>query len=148
MHLSSRPNQCFPSVGSELASQKDLHLAAKMLGPRGPGGRLGMNPGAPPEEPGRDDARIVEDEQFVTPKKIEYFKKQMIFEPAGGPIQQEKSRSFAAIQWPLSDLLLRQLIFEFIQLHGAWSLAAIPITTRKERRKLQFCRLGEPIDKK
>src|SRR6266478_531237 len=50
MHLSSRPNQCFPSVGSELASQKDLHLAAKMLGPRGPGGRLGMNPGAPPEE--------------------------------------------------------------------------------------------------
>jgi len=148
MHLSSRPNQPFPSVGSELTSQKDLHLAAKMLGTRGPGGRLGMNPGTPPEEPGRDDARIVEDEEFVAPKKIEYFKKQMIFELAGGPIQQEKSRSFAPIERPLSNLLFRQVIVELVQSHKAWSLAAIPITTRKERRKLQFCRLGERIAKK
>src|SRR2546426_12837548 len=114
MHLSSRPNQCFPSVGSELASQKDLHLAAKMLGARGPGRRLGMNPGAPPEEPGRDDARIVEDEEFVTLKKFAEFKKAMIFEPAGGAVQQKKSRSFAPIERPLSDPLFRQVIVELV----------------------------------
>ncbi len=56
-----------------------------------------MNTDAPAEQPSWYDTRIVEDEQFVTPKKIEYFKKQMIFEPAGGPIQQEKSRRFAPV---------------------------------------------------
>ncbi len=56
-----------------------------------------MNTDAPAEQPSWYDTRIVEDEQFVAPKKIEYFKKQMIFEPAGGPIQQEKSRRFAPV---------------------------------------------------
>ena len=56
-----------------------------------------MNPGAPPEEPSRDDARIIEDEEFVALKKFAEFKKAMIFEPAGGAVQQEKSRSFAPI---------------------------------------------------
>jgi len=114
MHLSSRPNQRFPSVGSKLPSQKDLHLAAKMLGTRSPGWRLGMNPDAPPEKPGRDNARIVENEELVTLKKFAEFKKAMIFEPAGGAVQQEKSRSFAAIQRPLSDLLFRQVIIELV----------------------------------
>src|SRR5712691_9418813 len=104
MHLSSRPNQRFPSVGSELACQKDLHLAAKMLGTRSPGGRLGMNPGAPPEEAGRDDARIVEDEEFTTLKKFREFKKAMIFEPVCEAIQQDKSQSFAPTERPLSNL--------------------------------------------
>jgi len=114
MHLSSRPNQRFPSVGSKLTSQEDFYPAAKMLGTRSPGGRLGMNPRAPPEEPGGDDARIVEDEEFVTLKKFAEFKKAMIFEPAGGAVQQEKSRSFAPIQWPLSDLRFRQVIVELV----------------------------------
>src|SRR6266446_2268687 len=133
MHFSAGPHQRFPGVGSELASQKDLHLAAKMLGARGPGGRLGMNPGAPPEEPGRDDARIVEDEEFVALKKFAEFKKPMIFEPAGGPVQEEKSRSVAAIQWPLSDLPFRQVIIELVQSHKARSLAGFCLTPGNER---------------
>jgi hypothetical protein len=133
MHLSSRPNQRFPRVGSELTSQKDLHLAAKMLGTRGPGGRLGMNPGAPPEEPGGDDARIVEDEEFVALKNFAEFKKAMIFEPACGPVQQEKSRSFAPIERPLSNLLFRQVIVELVQSHKAWSLAGFYLAPRNEK---------------
>jgi len=132
MHLSSRPNQRFPSVGSELTNQKDLHLAAKMLGTRRPGWRLGMNPDAPPEEPGRDNARIVEDEEFVAFKKFAEFKKAMIFDPAGGAAQQEKSRSFAAIQRPLSDLLFRQVIIEFVQSHKTCSLTAFDGTPRNQ----------------
>jgi hypothetical protein len=114
MHLSSRPNERFPSVGSQLTSQKDLHLAGKMLGTRGPGGRLGMHPGARPEEPGRDDARIVEDQEFVTLKKFREFKKAMIFEPACAAVQQEKPRSFAPGERPLSNLPFRQVIIELV----------------------------------
>ncbi len=73
-----------------------------------------MNPGAPPEKPGRDDARIVEDEEFVALKKLAEFKKAMIFEPACETVQQEKSRSFAPIERPLSNLLFRQLIIKLV----------------------------------
>src|SRR6266850_2491892 len=97
MHLSSRPNQRFPSVGSELTGKKDFNFSAEMLGACSTGRSLRMNTDAPAEQPGWYDTRIVEDEQFVTPKKIEYFKKQMIFEPAGGTVQEEKSRSFAPV---------------------------------------------------
>ena len=73
-----------------------------------------MNPGAPPKEPGRNDARIVEDEEFVTLKKFREFKKAMIFEPACETVQQEESRSFAPIERPLSNLLFRQVIIELV----------------------------------
>jgi hypothetical protein len=73
-----------------------------------------MNPGAPPEEPGRDDACVVEDEKFVALKKFGKFQKLMIFELAFDAIQQEKSRSFPPLQRPLSNLLLRQVIIELI----------------------------------
>lgn len=46
-----------------------------------------MNPGALPEESGRDDARIVEDEEFVALKKFAKFQKLMILEPTRGAIQ-------------------------------------------------------------
>jgi hypothetical protein len=85
-----------------------------MFGTRSPGGRLGMNPGALPEEPGRDDACIVEDEKFVALKKFTEFQKLMIFEPACGAIQKEESRSFPPIQRPLSNLLLRQVVIELV----------------------------------
>ena len=73
-----------------------------------------MNPGAPPEEPGRDDARIVEDEKLVALKKFREFKKAMIFKPACRAVQQEKPRCFAPIERPLSNLLFRQVIIELI----------------------------------
>jgi hypothetical protein len=58
-----------------------------MFGTRSPGGRLGMYPGALPEEPGRDDSCNVEDEKFVALKKFTEFQKLMIFEPTCGAIQ-------------------------------------------------------------
>jgi hypothetical protein len=73
-----------------------------------------MNPGSPPEQPGRDDPRIVEHQQFVTAKKIEYFKEKTILEPACGPLHQEKSRSFTPIQRLLSDPLLWQEVVEVV----------------------------------
>ena len=92
-----------------------------------------MNSGASPEEPGRNDARIVEDEKFVALKKFRKFKKAMIFEPACGAIHEEQSRSFAAIQWPLSNLLFRQVIIELVPSHKARSLAGFCLTPRDER---------------
>jgi hypothetical protein len=71
MHFSAGPNQSFPSAGTELASKKDLNLAAEMLGAGSTGRSLRMNPGSPPEQAGRDDERIVEHEQFVAAKKTE-----------------------------------------------------------------------------
>ena len=46
-----------------------------------------MNAGAPPEEPVRDDACVVEDEKLVALKKFAKLQKTMIFEPACGAIQ-------------------------------------------------------------
>jgi hypothetical protein len=133
MHLSSRPNQRFPSVGSELTAQKHLYFAAKMFGPGGPGGRLGMNPGAPPEEPGRDNARIVEDQEFVALKEFGECKKAMIFKPACEAVQEEKPRSCTPIERPLSNLFFGQVIIELVKPHKAWSLAGFCLTPRNER---------------
>jgi hypothetical protein len=57
-----------------------------MFGTRSPGGRLGMNPDASPEEPSRDDTRVVEDEKLVALKKFAKFQKTMIFELACGAV--------------------------------------------------------------
>ena len=81
-----------------------------------------MKPLSLPEEPSRDDTCIIEDEEFVALKKFAEFKKAMILEPAGGAIQHQKSRSFAAIQGPLSNLVFWKVIIELIQSHKARSL--------------------------
>jgi hypothetical protein len=89
MHFSAGPNQRFPGVGSELTGKKDFNSAAEMLGACSTGRGLRMNPGSSPEQAGRDDPRIVEHEKFVAYEKFREFKKAMIFEPAGGAVQEE-----------------------------------------------------------
>jgi hypothetical protein len=39
-----------------------------------------MDTGTPPEEAGGDDARIVEDEEFVTPQETGEFREEPVFE--------------------------------------------------------------------
>ena len=66
LHLTAGPDKRLPSLGIDLAGQEDLHFSGQMLGSRGPRWWLRMDAGAPPEQAGGDDARIVEDEEFVT----------------------------------------------------------------------------------
>jgi hypothetical protein len=148
VHLSARPNQRFPRIGIELTSEKNLNLTAEMLQACGSRRKLRMNAGAPTEESRGNDARIVEYEEFIAAKKIWKLDEEPILKRAGRAIQQEKPRSFATVQGSLRNPIRRQTIVELVQSHEMWSLAAILITTRKERRKLQFCRLGERIGKK
>jgi hypothetical protein len=148
VHLSARPNQRFPGIGIELTSEKNLNLAGEMLRACGARRTLRMNAGAPSEEARGNDARIVEYEEFLAAKKIWKLHEEPILKRAGRAIQQEKPRRFAAVERSLRNPIRRQAIIELVQSHEMWSLAAILITTRKERRKLQFCRLGERIAKK
>ena len=123
MHPFSRPDQRFPSVRSELTGEKDLHLAGKVLGSGTPGWRLGTDPGTSPEEPGRNDARIVEDQEFVAVKKFRELEKAVIFKAPGRAVELKETRSIAPTERPLGDLVFGQVIVELIESHKARSLA-------------------------
>jgi hypothetical protein len=73
-----------------------------------------MNAGAPAEEARGNDARIVEYEEFIAVKKIWKLHEEPILKRAGRAIEQEKPRTFAAVQGSLRDLILRQVIVEFV----------------------------------
>ena len=80
LHLAARPDKHLPSLGIDLAGQEDLHFAGQMLGSRGSRWRLRMHAGAPPEQAGGDDARIVEDEEFVTSQESGEFREEPVCE--------------------------------------------------------------------
>jgi hypothetical protein len=66
LHLAAGPNQRLPSLGSKFASEEDFDFSRQMFPLCGPRRRLRMDAGTPPEQAGRNDARIIEDDEFVT----------------------------------------------------------------------------------
>jgi hypothetical protein len=77
-----------------------------------------MDAGAPSEQAGGDDARIVEDEEFVASQENGKFREEAVFEYSRGTIQEEEPGGFAAVQGPLGDLLSGEMVVEFVQAHG------------------------------
>jgi hypothetical protein len=65
LHLAAGSDKRLPGLGIELAGEEDFDFPSQMFGSRGARWRLRMNAGTPPEQAGRDDACIVEDEKFV-----------------------------------------------------------------------------------
>lgn len=97
-----------------------------------------MNPRSLPEEPSRDDTCVIEDEQFVAAKQVREFKEKLILEVTGIPVQQQKSRGFTAIQRPLRDLLLWEMVVELVQSHESWSLAELSQTPGSEKTAVEI----------
>jgi HSP20 family protein len=95
-----------------------------------------MNSGSPAEQPGRDDACIIEDQKFIAAKKIDEFYKKPILKRAGRAIQQEKPGGFAAIERSLRDAVLRQVVVEFIQAHARVKFSSNCRTRRKDWDRL------------
>jgi hypothetical protein len=79
-HLAAGPDKRLPSLEIDLAGQEDLHFSGQLLGSRGSRWRLRMDASAPPEQAGGDDARIVEDEEFVTSQQSGEFREEAVFE--------------------------------------------------------------------
>jgi len=77
-----------------------------------------MDAGTPPEQAGGDDARIVEDEEFVTSQETGEFREESVFENSCGTIQEQEPRGFAAVEWPLRDLLSGEMVVQLVQVHG------------------------------
>jgi hypothetical protein len=80
LHLAAGPDKRLPSFGINLTSEEDFDFAGQMLGSRGARWRLRMDAGTPPEQAGGDDARIVEDEEFVTSQETGEFREEAVFE--------------------------------------------------------------------
>src|SRR6266436_4274945 len=62
LHLAARPDQRLPRLEIKPTRQENFHFPGQMFGSRGSRRRLGMDPRASPEQPGRNDPRVVEDE--------------------------------------------------------------------------------------
>jgi hypothetical protein len=80
LHFAAGPNKRLPGFGIELAGEEDFDFPSQMFGSRGARWRLRMDAGTPPEQAGRDDARIVEDEEFVASQEAGEFSEEPILE--------------------------------------------------------------------
>jgi hypothetical protein len=80
LHLAAGPDKRLPRLGIELAGEEDFDFPSQMFGSRGARWRLRMNAGTPPEQAGRDDARIVEDEEFVASQETGEFNEEPVLE--------------------------------------------------------------------
>src|SRR5260370_5156707 len=86
LHLAARPDKRFPCLGIELAGEEDFDFPRQVLGSGGARWRLRMDAGTPPEQAGGDDARIFEEEEFITSQETGEFREEFVFEKSCGTI--------------------------------------------------------------
>jgi hypothetical protein len=79
LHLAAGPDKRLPRLGIELAGEEDFDFPSQMFGSRGARWRLRMDAGTPPEQAGRDDPRVVEDEEFVASQETREFREELVF---------------------------------------------------------------------
>jgi hypothetical protein len=77
-----------------------------------------MDPRASPEQTGRNDSRVVKEQEFVTAQEIGELYEEPVFEGTRGTIQFQEPRSFSKVERTLGNLLSREPIVEFVQTHG------------------------------
>src|SRR5258708_7859553 len=80
LNLAARPDKCLPRLSIKLAGEEDFDFPSQMLRLCGPRGRLRTDARTPSEQARRDDARIVEDEEFVTTQETGKFREEAVFE--------------------------------------------------------------------
>jgi hypothetical protein len=76
-----------------------------------------MHTGTSAEQSSGDDARIVQDEQFVSAKETGKLRKEPVLECSRIAVQMEKTGSFTALQWTLCDLPRRKVVIELVEPH-------------------------------
>src|SRR5258706_41638 len=118
LNLAAGPNKRLPRLGIELAGEEDFDSPSQMFGSRGARWRLRMDARTPPEQAGRNDARIVEDEELVASQEAGEFSEYLVFEKPCGTIHEEKPGGFASVERPLRDLLSGEMVVELVQAHG------------------------------
>src|SRR5947209_6014994 len=69
------------------------------------------------EEARGNNAGIVEDKEFVAAKERGEFEEGVIFKFAGDSIQQEETGLFAAGQRSLRDLVMWEIVVQFVETH-------------------------------
>ena len=76
-----------------------------------------MDADPPAKEACGNDARVVQDEEFIAAEQVGKFRKKPVVEAASGARKQEKSRSIAPVEGPLGDLALREVVVEVSKAH-------------------------------
>jgi hypothetical protein len=116
--LSTGSHERLPKTLGQLSRQKHLYRSRQVLS-RGLARRaFGMYPRASAEQAGRENPRIVEDQQLVATEKLGQFSKTAVFEAALDPLEEEHSRSIAVGKRTLGDQFRRQRIVELSDLHA------------------------------
>src|SRR5260370_14656220 len=80
LHLATGPNKRLPSLGINLTSKEDFDFPGQMLGSRGARWRLRTDASTPREQACGDDARVVEDQEFVASQETGEFREESVFE--------------------------------------------------------------------
>ena len=75
---------------------------------------LGMDAGTPPEQTRGDDARIIEDQEFVAAEERGKFRELPVFKDSRRTIEHEHARGLATAEGPLRDLLPREKVIEVL----------------------------------
>jgi hypothetical protein len=118
VHFAARPHQRLPVVSIELAGEEDFNPSGQMLRSCCARWWLRVHASSPPEQAGGDDARVIEDEEFVTAEEIGELREQPVFENPGGTIQAQEPRCIATRKGMLRNLPARETVVEFVQTHG------------------------------
>ncbi len=118
LHLAARPDQRLPSGGIDFTRQEDFDFPRKVFRFCCSRWRLRMHPGAPPEQARRNDARIVEDEEFVAAQQAGKFREDAVLENSWRPTQAQQPRRFATLKGTLRNLFSREMVVQLFQTHG------------------------------
>jgi hypothetical protein len=73
-----------------------------------------MEAGAATEETRGNDARVVQDDEFVASEELQKIPKEVIVQAPCGSIHFEQARSVALVHGPLGNLAVGQVIVEVL----------------------------------
>jgi hypothetical protein len=87
-----------------LAGEEDFHLAGEMFQACGARGRLRVDAGAATEETRGNDARVVQEDEFVASEEFGEIPEEVVVQAACRSIDLQQAGSVATVQGPLGNL--------------------------------------------